>query len=235
MDRSGREVTFRNYIFPGWSLPLPLYAPFEKIAENTIIRDAFFFSADAPSRIDEAFSLDTENQCVITAHSMGTLFALKAAAESKNVKALILFSPFAKFTSTENYEAQDIEAVETMKKHLASNPEALLKSFWRRMAKPENFTIEMPEFINTGKLAEGLDILASVDVRNLLPKIEAPTLILQGSSDMISSCAMASYVKDNLPDAQLVTFENSGHSLPFTQTAECMRKIKIFLEGALRK
>jgi len=126
MDRSGREVTVRNYILPGWALPLPLYAPFEKIAQETVIRDAFFFSADATCRIDEAFSLNPESQCVITAHSMGTLFALKAAAESKNVKALILFSPFAKFTSAENYEAQDREAVSTMKKHLASNPEALL-------------------------------------------------------------------------------------------------------------
>lgn len=235
MDRSGREVTVRNHILPGWAVPVSLYAPFEKIAAETIIHDAFFFSPDANCKIEKTLSLDTEEQCVITAHSMGTLFALKAAALSKNIRALILFSPFAKFTSSENYEAQDSIAVETMKKHLATNPEALLKSFWRRMAKPENFVIEMPKFINTERLSEGLDILASVDVRSLLMKIEVPTLIFQGSSDMISSCSMVSYVKDNLPNAELITFENPGHALPFTKTAECICKIKNFLEGILKK
>jgi len=103
------------------------------------------------------------------------------------------------------------------------------------MAKPENFTIEMPKVINTEKLAEGLDILASFDVRGLLCQVKAPTLILQGSSDMINSCAMASYVKEKLPDAELVIFENSGHALPFTKTDECILRIKNFLEGILKK
>lgn len=235
MDRSGREVTVRNHIFPGWAVPVSLYAPFEKIAAETVIHDAFFFSPGANCKIEETLSLDAEEQCVITAHSMGTLFALKAAAVSKNVRALILFSPFARFTSAENYEAQDREAVETMKKHLVSNPEALLKSFWRRMTKPENLAIEMPQFINTERLAEGLDILSSYDVRELLPEIKVPVLIFQGSSDMISSCPMVSYVKEKLQDAELVTFENSGHALPFTKTVECICKIKNFLEGILKK
>lgn len=233
MDRPGREVILRNHIFPGWAIPVSLYAPFEKIADETIVRDAGFFAPDALGKIEDIFAMNTGKQCVITAHSMGTLFALKTAAVSKNVRALILFSPFAKFTSAENYKAQDIEAVETMKKHLASNPEALLKSFWRRMAKPENFTIGMPQFINTEKLAEGLDILSAYDVRELLQDVNVPTLILQGSSDMISSCSMASYVKEKIPNAELVTFENSGHALPFTKTDECILKIKNFLEGIL--
>lgn len=166
---------------------------------------------------------------------MGALFALKAAASSENVKALILFSPFAKFTSAEAYEAQGHESVETMKKHLDSNPGALLKSFWRKMAKPENFTINMPEYLNIPRLKEGLDILATCDVRNLLSKIRIPVLIFQGTGDLISSCAMASFVKDNIPHSELVMMENTGHALPFTKVPECMKKIKSFLAEALKK
>lgn len=230
MDRSETDEAVQH-IFPGWALPGELYAPYENVAVKTIVHDAGFFSKNDNGSI----VLNPDGQCFITAHSMGSLFALKAAASLKNVKALILFSPFAKFTSEEGYEAQEYESVETMKKHLDSNPGALLKSFWRKMAKPENFNINMPEYLNVAKLKEGLDVLANCDVRKLLPEIRIPVLIFQGTGDLISSSAMASFVKENIQHSELVMMENSGHALPFTKTNECVEKIKSFLAEALKK
>ena len=230
MDRSDTDEAVQH-IFPGWALSGELYAPYENIAKKTIVHDAGFFSKSDKGSI----ALSPDGQCFITAHSMGSLFALKAAVSSENVKALILFSPFARFTSCKSYEAQDHESIDVMKKHLDSNPEALLKSFWRKMAKPENLTINIPGFFNVPRLKEGLDVLANCDVRELLSEIRVPVLIFQGTGDLISSVATASFVNGNIPHSKLVMIEKAGHAIPFTKTRECIEKMKSFLAEAFQK
>ncbi|OGV38560.1 MAG: hypothetical protein A2020_00530 [Lentisphaerae bacterium GWF2_45_14] len=234
MGRSGTDGVVQH-IFPGWALPEELYAPYEKMVELTIFHSAGFFSKCATRKIEDAFSLYTDEQCFITAHSMGSLFALKTAAASENVRALILFSPFARFTSSMSYDAQDYESIDAMRKHLNTNPEALIKSFWRKMAKPENFDIRIPAFLNVPTLREGLDILANSDMRDVLPEIRIPVLIFQGTGDLISTPVMTSFVKKNVPHAELVIIEGAGHALPFTRLDECMKKIKSFLSETFGK
>jgi len=67
----------------------------------------------------------------------------------------------------------------------------------------------------TGKC---LMALRDTDLRNDLMKIEIPTLILHGRKDKICSFDLAEQTQKLIPNAQLVAFEHSGHSLFLEET-----------------
>ena len=60
--------------------------------------------------------------------------------------------------------------------------------------------------------------LRDADLRSELKNIEIPTLILHGKKDKICSFDLAEQTKKLIPNAQLVAFENSGHSLFLEET-----------------
>jgi non-heme chloroperoxidase len=67
----------------------------------------------------------------------------------------------------------------------------------------------------TGKC---LEALRDTDLRSDLKKIEIPTLIMHGKKDKICSFDLAKQTKKLIPNAQLVSFEKSGHSLFLEET-----------------
>jgi len=67
----------------------------------------------------------------------------------------------------------------------------------------------------TGKC---LMALRDTDLRSDLKKIEIPTLILHGKKDKICSFDLAEQTQKMIPDAKLVAFEKSGHSLFLEET-----------------
>ena len=66
--------------------------------------------------------------------------------------------------------------------------------------------------------AECLKALRDTDLRKDLKKIAIPTLILHGKKDKICSFDLAEQMKAGIADAELVPFENSGHSLFLEET-----------------
>jgi len=67
----------------------------------------------------------------------------------------------------------------------------------------------------TGKC---LMALRDTDLRRDLLKIEIPTLIMHGKKDKICSFDLAEQTLKHIPNAQLVAFEKSGHSLFLEET-----------------
>jgi pimeloyl-ACP methyl ester carboxylesterase len=61
--------------------------------------------------------------------------------------------------------------------------------------------------------SECLVALRDTDLRNDLPKITIPTLIMHGKKDKICSFDLAELMKTGISNSKLVAFENSGHSL----------------------
>lgn len=66
--------------------------------------------------------------------------------------------------------------------------------------------------------AQCLVALRDTDLRKDLDKIKVPTLILHGLKDKICSFDLAGQMKTAITGSQLVTFENSGHSLFLEET-----------------
>jgi pimeloyl-ACP methyl ester carboxylesterase len=71
------------------------------------------------------------------------------------------------------------------------------------------------------------DINVGLDLRSLLPKITAPTLVLAGEKSPIVGSQQHS-MADSIDGARLHLFEGYGHGLSLTATEECVAEIKAF-------
>ena len=63
-------------------------------------------------------------------------------------------------------------------------------------------------------LAASLDILRVSDIRDRVPAIAVPTLVIQGDHDALTSTASAQWLADNLPDSTYCLIEHAAHA-PF--------------------
>lgn len=88
---------------------------------------------------------------------------------------------------------------------------------------------------STNVFVDACQAMIDTDVREQLPHIEAPTLVMVGSEDVLTPLdagpdgAGARYVADHLPNSELVVFEGSGHGHYIEQPAESLRAILDFL------
>ena len=73
------------------------------------------------------------------------------------------------------------------------------------------------------------DEAPTLDLRPLLAKISAPTLVLAGQSDFITTAAMARDIARLIPGAELEIFENSGHFAVVEEPDRFNEAIRAFL------
>lgn len=74
--------------------------------------------------------------------------------------------------------------------------------------------------------------LAGLDLRERLPAIAQPTLILHGRHDPVPVAA-SELLASRLPDARLVVFEDSGHALYVEETERFVHELDGFLAKAV--
>ncbi len=70
------------------------------------------------------------------------------------------------------------------------------------------------------------------DNRDDLPRISAPTLVLQSSDDDVAPLTAGAYVRDHIEGAQMVVIETRGHCPHMTAPEQTERAIYSFLAGA---
>jgi pimeloyl-ACP methyl ester carboxylesterase len=66
--------------------------------------------------------------------------------------------------------------------------------------------------------AQCLVALRDTDLRDDLPKIKIPTVIMHGKKDKICSFDLAEQMKAGIADSHIVAFEKSGHSMFLEET-----------------
>lgn len=80
-------------------------------------------------------------------------------------------------------------------------------------------------------LADGLALLATTDLRAILPRITQPCLVIHGEHDALMPVAAAGAMAKALPRARLEILSGSGHALPLSRSAECARLIGDFADA----
>jgi pimeloyl-ACP methyl ester carboxylesterase len=83
----------------------------------------------------------------------------------------------------------------------------------------------------TGKpgFLPAIDALTSYPIRDRLPDIACPTLIVWGADDKLVPLADADVFEDLIPDARKVVFEDTGHVAMFERPARFNRLLTDFL------
>lgn len=91
--------------------------------------------------------------------------------------------------------------------------------------------IQSQDYANAGPLKETFVKVVNEDLRELLPLIQSPALLVWGEHDRDVPLAAAYLMAERIPGAQLVVFENAGH-FPYLDQFERFRLlVGRFLRG----
>ncbi len=82
-----------------------------------------------------------------------------------------------------------------------------------------------PEALHTG-----LALLATSDVRGMLPALDVPALVLHGRRDRLVPVAAGEYLARQLPRARLVTIAAAGHAPFLSHAGASLAAIQSFLQ-----
>ncbi len=181
---------------------------------------------------------------VLVGHSMGAIVSLRyAAAYPKDVERLVVMDApgvLHRHTLTSRYLAQlGVEYVPPF-----IDPLDKLTSIARWLLAPlERMTPDPQIVLSSAQLRQsvlGADpakiaglALVSEDLREVLPKIRAETLIVWGAQDPVAPLRTGRVLAIKLPRARLVVIESAGHE-PMLQTPERFRAVlEAFLERGL--
>ena len=169
--------------------------------------------------------------------SLGGSIALSAAIDQpQRIEKLILVSSTPKFMVDEstnwNCGAQRAP-LEDLANQFEQNYSKALKKFLllqsntsdkSRLRETRNSVRDLAQLLLTadeptsGTLRNGLNILASTDLRAQLSSIEVETLIIAGRHDNVVPAAASKFLAESIPDSRFSLFE-SGH-LPFLDQPE---------------
>jgi class 3 adenylate cyclase len=161
---------------------------------------------------------------------------LFAASYPERTRALILYAPIAKSVRSDDWPYGRTQAEQ----------QEFYDRFTREMGTAENLDLQGPSHdaafkkwwarferlgASPGAWRELAEILGQVDVRSVLPHIQAPTLVLQRSGDRISDVGQGRAITERIPDARFVELKGQDHIPILGDPDTIVDEIEEFLTG----
>jgi class 3 adenylate cyclase len=171
----------------------------------------------------------------------GPMAMLFAATYPERVDKLLLFATAARFVQGPDYpygvspDEFQFVADEVVEKW--ARPESLLVPIWmpsladdigfRRWELGYERACASP-----GAVREAFDYIGKIDVRSVLSAIQAPTLVMHRTGDLVVDVAHGRYVAEHIPNARFVEFPGIDH-VPWVGDADqFMDHAEEFVTGA---
>ena len=163
--------------------------------------------------------------------SLGSQLALLAARFApERVGRLILVGASPSFTQRDGWpQAQPPALLQSFSEAIAADAKATLQRFVALFNQGDTQARTLGRMIvkevlggtipPTDTLLTGLDWLRDVDLRERLPQIATPALLIHGEHDPLMPLAAARWLADNLPEATLEIFPGVAHA-PFLNQPE---------------
>ena len=184
----------------------------------------------------------TEKAALFGISEGGSMCALFAATYPERTIALIMCGSFAKriwdpeypWAPTQDERQKFFDAItngwggsvdiETIAPSMANN--VRFKKWWatylRRSTSP-------------GDALAFAKMNTEIDIRNVLPSIHVPTLILHRKGDLDSNIEEARYMARKIPGARLIEFEGIDHIPWVGDTNPMLDEIELFFTGGLKE
>jgi pimeloyl-ACP methyl ester carboxylesterase len=171
----------------------------------------------------------------------GALAALLAASHPERVSAVILYAAYARLMRDEDYPwgrdpswyrrlTQDIEAMwgtgsilERLAPGMAGDE--AFKDWWARFER----LIHSP-----GSALAYLRMQAEVDIRQVLPAIRVPTLVIQRRNDVYRDPGNSRYLAEHILDASYVEVPGREHLIYLGNQDAVIDEVEEFLTGMRR-
>jgi pimeloyl-ACP methyl ester carboxylesterase len=143
----------------------------------------------------------------ILGHSFGGRVAIKlAAAHPEALDRLVLV------------DAAGVPPARTLKRRLKSSASRTANAIGRSLGRPGQqirrwivTRIASPDYLNAGPLRSTFLAVVREDLRPVMPRIKAPTLLVWGDSDEDTPVADARVMEKLIRGARLQVLKNAGH------------------------
>jgi pimeloyl-[acyl-carrier protein] methyl ester esterase len=249
---SGRPVVFLH----GWAMSARVWRFQQQLDES---RRLIFLdqrghgqSAPAAGYTVEDFAGDLTsffqslelNDAILIGWSMGVQVALKAfPALRSRLAALVLVGGTPRFTASDDYpHGQPPLEVKGMGLRLRRDYQKTMGDFFRGMfAEGEldaaQYQRIVHEIVMGGRSADpdavrqSLKILSAADLREELPAIDRPVLLVHGELDTICPAAASEYMAQRLPMAELKIMAGCGHAPFMTRPEQFNGMVREFIEA----
>jgi pimeloyl-[acyl-carrier protein] methyl ester esterase len=174
---------------------------------------------------------------VMVGWSLGGMLALDFALHYPNrVAKLILLGSNFKFVRGADWpHGLDSATVTAFADGFAQQPAATLKRFLALQvlgeANPRQLTRQLNQYlapISPG-LADGLQLLAQIDLRAAAQRLSCPLRILHGRDDALMPVSAAQAMTEPLEQARLTILDRTGHALLLSQPQRCADLIEAFV------
>ncbi len=183
---------------------------------------------------------------VLLGWSMGSQVALATFPQlRKRISGLVLVGATPRFPATDGYlHGLPANELRGMELRLKRDFNRTMEEFFRGMFAAGELTREQGERINREIVMKGglpepavaraaLGILSTADLREVLPAIDRPVLLIHGSADTICPPGAARYMTDRLPNARLELFDGAGHAPCLSRPEEFNAILRVFLQEAV--
>ncbi|MBC7798331.1 MAG: alpha/beta fold hydrolase [Pyrinomonadaceae bacterium] len=174
----------------------------------------------------DALSIQTAHFCGL---SMGGVIALEIYKQQQNrVASLILADTFAKHPTGEDIVKRSLDFIKTnsMRDFATQRIAALMVS---DDANVRAEVIETMSKIDKKSYAWATKAVWQADNFEMLPQINAPTLVICGDSDAPTPVALSEELASNIKRAKLVIIERAGHLSNLDNPAAFNKSIENFM------
>lgn len=176
---------------------------------------------------------------VLVGWSLGAQVALAAwPALADRVGRLVLVGATPRFTEGDGWpHGQPGRAVEGLASRLRRQPARTLARFLEDCFAPGELDAAGRARVaalapgpapDLGCALQGLDLLAGTDLRDALPAVTAPTLLLHGAADAICPPGAARAMAGAMPAARLELLPGAGHAPFLSREHEVASRIAAF-------
>lgn len=181
-------------------------------------------------------AVDSQRAVLVGYSEGGPMAVLMAAMRPERVSSLVLYGSYARRT-----RAGDYPWGRTGEERAAYTQELVSRWDWEadlRMRCPSGdeamqrwWARRMRASATPGTVRALMDMNAKVDVRDLLPSVRVPTLVLHRTGDALFGVEEARYLADRIPGARLALLEGSDH-LVCGDPAQLIDAIEPFITAA---
>jgi pimeloyl-[acyl-carrier protein] methyl ester esterase len=235
----------------GWSLHGGMWGPWlDRLAEH-----ASLHAVDLPGHGRSAWPEDTRDLRTLANHvlpaiprgatvlgwSLGGMVALELARRHPEfVNALVLVATTPKFLAGDGWEhGMRPDVLDGFARSLAGDYHGTVQNFLALQALGDEHAGQAlrslrSQLASHGEpdpraLAAGLEILRDADLRDDLPRIAQPALVIAGDRDRVTPPSAGSALAAALPSARFCLVERAGHAPFLSHAGEVLREVLPFL------
>ncbi|MCK6395339.1 alpha/beta fold hydrolase [Zoogloea sp.] len=232
----------------GWGLSSAVWAPLQHALDPALSVGAIDLPGHGSAtpvgpRLEDwadAVLGQLPENCLVVGWSLGAQLALHLAHHHPaRIDRLVLISATPRFVQADDWPAAMPAATLAEFRHsFNADPAGTQRRFIalqglgdgrrRSVLNALGSAVTPADDAHRAALADGLGLLESTDLRNLVPEIRQPVRLLHGAVDTLMPAAAAEWLADTLPDGRLSVFSDTGHAPFLSRPLDCASLIEGF-------